>query len=87
MTSDWYSSTRQGLDDGICLMDYDPSWPQRYDDMARQLQYELGADVRIEHYDNIDSGVPAKPIIDILVEIDSFEEARKLSVPMFNRPG
>lgn len=76
-------------DDEIRLVDYDPSWPEKFEQMKQRLLKLLGPDIalRIEHYGSTSiPGMPAKPVIDILVEIPSFEEARKQAIPAFNSP-
>ncbi|MEN6521045.1 MAG: GrpB family protein [Armatimonadota bacterium] len=77
------------LDDAIDIVDYNPSWPQMYIEMQERIKNLLGSDIalRIEHYGSTSiPGMPAKPVIDILVEIPSCEEARKRAVPAFNSP-
>ncbi|MHB1458603.1 MAG: GrpB family protein [Armatimonadota bacterium] len=77
------------VDDEIHLVDYDPEWQARYSEMEQRLERLLGNDIamRIEHYGSTSiPGMPAKPVIDILVEIPSFEEARRIAIPAFNSP-
>jgi GrpB-like predicted nucleotidyltransferase (UPF0157 family)/predicted transcriptional regulator YdeE len=74
--------------DEVRLVDYDPSWPEQYAEMAQWLREALGADIArsIEHYGSTAvPGMPAKPIIDLLVEIPSFSQAKKRAVPLLNR--
>ncbi len=73
--------------DDIHLVEPDPTWPQRYADFATWLAEALGPDLalRIEHYGSTAiPGIPAKPVIDILVEVPSFEVARSHTLPLFN---
>ena len=89
MFANSYKGIQENCDDEICLVDYDPSWPEQYDEMAQRLAKMLGPDValRIEHYGSTAiPGISAKPVIDILVEIPSFEAAKKRAIPLFNRP-
>lgn len=84
-----YVGIAESFEDDVYLVDYDASWPRQYDEMAHRLQEDLGADIalRIEHYGSTSiPGMPAKPVIDILVEVPSFEEARKRAIPLFNNP-
>jgi GrpB-like predicted nucleotidyltransferase (UPF0157 family) len=84
-----YIARGKSLDDEVHLVDYDDSWPRRYEEMASWLAESLGPDLapRIEHYGSTAiPGMPAKPVIDILVEVPSFEEARRRAVPVFNKP-
>jgi GrpB-like predicted nucleotidyltransferase (UPF0157 family) len=73
--------------DEVHLADYDPSWPLRFKEMARWLRDELGSDIvlRVEHYGSTAiPGMPAKPIVDILVEIPDFAAAKARAVPRLN---
>jgi hypothetical protein len=75
--------------DNVELVDYDSSWPEQYNDMAAWLRRELGPGIalKVEHYGSTAiPGMPAKPVIDILVEIPSFHEARKRAIPLLNNP-
>ncbi|MGQ9632210.1 MAG: GrpB family protein [bacterium] len=74
-------------DDAVELMPYDPSWPRQFDEIDRWLRDNLGPEValRVEHYGSTAiPGMPAKPIIDVLVEIPSFPEGRKRMIPLCN---
>lgn len=73
--------------DEIDLVDHDPSWSQQFAEMADWLNDQLGADValRIEHYGSTAiPDIPAKPVIDILVEIPSFTAAKPQIIPCFD---
>ena len=77
------------LDDSIRLVEYDPTWPARFDEMAYRLRNAIAPEIalRIEHYGS--TAIPnmtAKPVIDILLEVPSFAEARKSLIPVFNKP-
>jgi GrpB-like predicted nucleotidyltransferase (UPF0157 family) len=56
----------------IVLRDYDPAWPVRYEREARRIADALdGLAVRLEHVGSTSvPGLPAKPIIDIVLEVD-----------------
>jgi len=74
-------------DDQVSLVDYDPAWPQQFAEIATWLRDHLGSDLvlRAEHYGSTAiPGMPAKPIIDVLVEVPSFAEAKKRAVPRLN---
>ncbi len=89
MTSNAYFSLDENLDDGIDLVDYDPTWPAKFDEAASYLREALDCDVapRIEHYGSTAiPNMPAKPIIDLLVETPSLDAARRHAIPFFNRP-
>ncbi|MHC4637744.1 MAG: GrpB family protein [Planctomycetota bacterium] len=73
--------------DEVHLVDYDPSWPQRFDEFASWLREHLGPEIvlQVSHYGSTAiPGMPAKPIIDILVQIPSFSQAKKHIIPLLN---
>ncbi|NLF39915.1 GrpB family protein [bacterium] len=75
--------------DEVELVDYDPAWPDMFGGMARWLAAAIGPDtaLRIEHYGSTAiPGMPAKPVIDILIEIPSFEDAKRRAIPLLNSP-
>jgi GrpB-like predicted nucleotidyltransferase (UPF0157 family) len=77
------------VDDEIRLVDYNPDWQTKFSEMERKLMRLLGPDIalHIEHYGSTSiPGMPAKPVIDILVEIPSFDETRRVAIPAFNTP-
>ncbi len=87
-TNSYFAPDRADFDDSIELVDYDPSWPGQYQEFAAWLQHELGPDIalRIEHYGSTSiPGMLAKPVIDVLVEVPSFDQARMRALPIFNR--
>jgi len=74
----------------IEIVEYDPSWPKRYEEEARFLRERFGPEliVRIEHYGSTAvPGLPAKPVIDILVEITSFDAAKREILPVLEKLG
>lgn len=85
----WFATDGEGPDDQVVLADYDPSWPDRFTALSEWLHRVLGPDMarRIEHYGSTAiPGMPAKPVIDMLVEIPSFPEAKRRVVPLLNSP-
>jgi GrpB-like predicted nucleotidyltransferase (UPF0157 family) len=54
------------------LTDYDPTWPERYQQHARQIRDKLGSRARlIEHIGSTSvPGLAAKNVVDIVVGID-----------------
>lgn len=56
----------------IALYDYDPAWPGVYEREAARIAGALGRrTVRLEHVGSTSvPGLPAKPIIDIVLEVD-----------------
>jgi len=69
---------RRRVDGPIYLADYDPSWPVLYEREAARIRGVLGDRVlTLEHVGSTSvPGLPAKPIIDILLAVpDSADEA------------
>jgi len=80
---------RQPPDEQVYLVDHDPSWPAASDEISRWLFDRLGPDValRIEHFGSTAiPGMPAKPVIDILVQIPSLAAAKQAAIPRLNLP-
>jgi GrpB-like predicted nucleotidyltransferase (UPF0157 family) len=78
-----YDLRKSTIDDEVRLADYDPAWPEQFEKMAVWLRERLGPKVvlRIEHYGSTAiPGMPAKPIVDILIEIPTFEEGRRCAL-------
>jgi GrpB-like predicted nucleotidyltransferase (UPF0157 family) len=59
----------------IVIVDYDPSWPHRFEQEREQIARALGNRAQlIEHIGSTSvPGLAAKPIIDILVTVDAAE--------------
>ena len=72
----------------IVLVDYDPSWPVRFQDERAKLTTALGTEViGIEHIGSTDvPGLAAKPIIDVLVTVADIE-AEPRYLPALQRAG
>jgi len=71
-------------EDEIVLVDPDPTWPQTFKELECWIRRELSEKraLRIEHYGSTSiPGMPAKPVIDILVEVPSFSILRSEIVP------
>lgn len=65
--------------DEIIIVEYDPHWSQQFEEEAATIWQVLGNDLvtRIEHFGSTAvPGLAAKPIIDLLVEVRSLEEAK-----------
>ena len=72
----------------IVLLDYDPSWPARFEDEWARITAALGAELmRVEHIGSTSvPGLAAKPIVDVLVTVaDAENETRYL--PALQRAG
>ena len=62
----------------ITIVDYDPAWPEQFDQLAAKIWRALGDSIRqLEHAGSTSvPGLPAKPIIDIVLAVpDSSNEA------------
>jgi len=72
----------------IVLVDYDPSWPMRFQDERAKITTALGTEaIRIEHIGS--TAVPgraAKPIIDVLVTLADIEDESRY-LPAVQRAG
>ena len=71
--------------DEVQLLDHDPAWPERFETETRLIREWLPAGM-ILALDHIGStaipGMPAKPIIDILLTVPSLDTARRIAVPI-----
>lgn len=61
----------------VVIVDYDPSWPQRFQDERARLAAALGVPASdVLHIGSTSvAGLPAKPIVDILVVVDKLGPA------------
>jgi GrpB-like predicted nucleotidyltransferase (UPF0157 family) len=71
------------IQDDVILEDYNPEWPVLYRNIAADLQDSCGRYLkRQEHYGSTSiPGLCAKPVIDILAEVESFAIARQFVLP------
>lgn len=70
--------------DAVRLAAYDPRWPEMFRAEASRLRKLLGSaeELRSEHVGSTAvPGLSAKPIIDMLMEVTSFESARQTIIP------
>ncbi|MUL38642.1 GrpB family protein [Gloeocapsopsis dulcis] len=75
--------------DEIIIVEYEPLWSQQFEEEAATIWQVLGNDLvtRIEHFGSTAvPGLAAKPIIDLLVGVNSLEEA-KCHVPLLKALG
>ncbi len=75
----------RSADDAIEVVEPDEAWPARYDAMAAWLRDTLPPAVmgRLEHYGSTAvPGLPAKPVIDIALEVPSFAAAKSALLPL-----
>jgi len=74
----------------VLIVDYDERWSTLFEAAAIGLRETLGSDLvlRVEHFGSTAiPGMPAKPVIDMLVEIPSFERAVHEAVPQLEAEG
>lgn len=74
----------------IEMSDYNPIWEKMFKEEKEHLQKHLPQYIiiRIEHFGSTAiPNMPAKPIIDILVEVVSLEETKLLVVPILESQG
>lgn len=81
---------QRAVREDVDLAPYDPQWPALFEGEKKHLLSCLpgGLIGRIEHFGSTAvPGMIAKPIIDILVEVASLEEARARIVPVLEGQG
>jgi len=68
----------------IVLADYDPTWPEMFEEERARLQAAIGEwAVAIEHVGSTAiPGIAAKPVIDIGVALRSYDDAPKCITPL-----
>ena len=74
----------------ISIAPYNPGWTNLYEDEAASLRRKLPQPllIRIEHFGSTAvPGLAAKPVIDMLVQVSSLEEARGQIVPILEAEG
>lgn len=64
---------RREFNSTVTLVDYDPAWPRRFDEIGRKIRDALGeAVLLLEHVGSTSvPGLPAKPIIDVVLEVQN----------------
>jgi GrpB-like predicted nucleotidyltransferase (UPF0157 family) len=75
--------------DDIIIVDYNPHWPQLFQQEAARIRAALGDLIlRLEHIGSTSiPGLPAKPVIDLLIGVDSIDQARQTAVPALEALG
>ncbi len=89
MTTNAYYQTECVLaQDDIELVPYTPHWTEAYEEMTQFLRTTFSEVVlRVAHYGSTSiPEMPAKPVIDILVEVPSFKAATPHLIKGLNRP-
>lgn len=72
------------------IVPYDSEWPRLFEREAENLRSKLPGSLiaRIEHFGSTAvPGLAAKPVVDILVEVRSLEETKRLIVPLLEAAG
>jgi len=81
---------RNILEEDVSIVPYDPAWPGLFVEEKKHLRRLLPRELllRIEHFGSTAvPGLPAKPVIDILVGVRSLEETRQKIVPILVAEG
>lgn len=81
---------RRVVQEDVALAPYNPNWPLLFQEEKEHLLACLPHDLvgRIEHVGSTAvPGLAAKPIIDMLVEVTSLEEAKLRIVPLLEKQG
>lgn len=81
---------RKAVQEDVAIVPYDPKWPRLFCEEKEHLSACLPRELigRIEHFGSTAvPGLAAKPIIDMLVEVTSLEEARCRIVPILESQG
>lgn len=68
----------------VIIVDYDPRWPQEYEEERRRILAAIGPTlVAIEHVGSTAvPGLGAKPIIDIMAAVARLDDARACVAPL-----
>ena len=78
------------LQEEVSIAPYDPAWPRMFEEEKKHLLECLPQDLirRIEHFGSTAiSGLAAKPIVDVLVEVDSLEKTKARIAPTLEAQG
>jgi GrpB-like predicted nucleotidyltransferase (UPF0157 family) len=78
------------LQEEVSIVPYDPAWPRMFEEEKKHLLDCLPQNLirRIEHFGSTAiPGLAAKPIVDLLVEVDSLEETKARIAPALEAEG
>jgi GrpB-like predicted nucleotidyltransferase (UPF0157 family) len=81
---------RRAVQADIAIVSYDPRWPALFEQEREHLRSCLPHELlgRIEHFGSTAvPGLPAKPIIDMIVEVTDLEAAKSRIVPILKSRG
>jgi dephospho-CoA kinase len=72
----------------VVIVDYDPTWPDQFEQLAADLRRRLGDDILgIDHIGSTSvPGLAAKDVIDLQVTVASLADADRLA-PAFREAG
>jgi GrpB-like predicted nucleotidyltransferase (UPF0157 family) len=93
MTSDSHNLEQRvarAVQEDVAIVPYDPQWPALFQEEENRLRSCLPSELigRIEHFGSTAvPGLAAKPIVDMLVEVTSLEEAKRRVVPILDAKG
>ena len=76
--------------DEVAVVTYDRRWPELFAEEKEHLLSCLPRDliIRIEHFGSTAvTGLPAKPIVDILVEVADLDETKRRIAPLLEAQG
>ena len=75
---------QSAIDEPICISEYDLTWPHKFlTEKARLLKIFSGSFIDIEHIGSTAvPGLGAKPIIDMIAGLKSFNQADELLGPL-----
>jgi GrpB-like predicted nucleotidyltransferase (UPF0157 family) len=74
----------------VAVVPYNPRWPELFEEEKQHLLSCLPPELvrRIEHFGSTAvPGLPAKPIVDILVEVTDLDDTRQLIAPILETQG
>jgi GrpB-like predicted nucleotidyltransferase (UPF0157 family) len=78
------------LQEEVSIVPYDPAWPRMFEEEKKHLLACLPQHLirRVEHFGSTAiPGLAAKPIVDLLVEVDSLEETKARIAPVLEAQG
>jgi GrpB-like predicted nucleotidyltransferase (UPF0157 family) len=73
----------------VSVVEYDPRWPELFENEKERL-LDLFPEIirRVEHFGSTAvPGLPAKPIVDLLVEVGSLDDAKEKIAPVLESLG
>ena len=72
------------MSDSIRIADYDPSWPEQFEAEVDRVRQVIG-EGQIEHHGSTAiPGMPAMPVIDMMVAIDTIPQGERYARSLEN---